>query len=164
MRIQELLFKTLEGYQRVTTKGANTATPFVLEPFGRNTAAAVAAAALQVQGAHGDEAVLLILPADHLITDQAAFAAAVAAEVAGPDAVDANAAREMGSEDFSYMLEARPGAYLFMGTGPGAIAGGDSLRRTAAVLPRAARWRRTLPRIPCSRIWRRKPRATSAVS
>ena len=28
--------------------------------------------------------------------------------------------REMGSEDFSYMLEARPGAYLFMGMGPGA--------------------------------------------
>ncbi len=28
--------------------------------------------------------------------------------------------REMGSEDFSYMLEARPGAYLFLGTGPGA--------------------------------------------
>ena len=26
----------------------------------------------------------------------------------------------MGGEDFSYMLEARPGAYLFLGTGPGA--------------------------------------------
>ena len=51
---------------------------------------------------------------------ETAFAAAVAAEVAGPDAVDANSAREMGSEDFSYMLEARPGAYLFLGTGPGA--------------------------------------------
>jgi mannose-1-phosphate guanylyltransferase len=75
---QDLLFKTLEEYQRVTTKGANTNTPVVLEPFGRNTAAAVAAAALQVQGAHGDEAVLLILPADHLITDQAAFVSAVA--------------------------------------------------------------------------------------
>lgn len=36
------------------------------------------------------------------------------------DAVDGDANREMGSEDFSYMLEARPGAYLFMGTGPGA--------------------------------------------
>jgi hippurate hydrolase len=26
----------------------------------------------------------------------------------------------MGSEDFAYMLEARTGAYLFLGTGPGA--------------------------------------------
>ncbi len=49
-----------------------------------------------------------------------AFAAEVAREVAGAALVDAAAGREMGAEDFSYMLEARPGAYLFMGTGPGA--------------------------------------------
>jgi hippurate hydrolase len=48
------------------------------------------------------------------------FAADVAGEVVGEAAVDARAGREMGSEDFSYMLEARPGAYLFLGTGPGA--------------------------------------------
>jgi amidohydrolase len=52
--------------------------------------------------------------------DEAEFAADVAREVVGPDHVDARANREMGSEDFSYMLEARPGAYLFLGTGPGA--------------------------------------------
>jgi amidohydrolase len=52
--------------------------------------------------------------------DQAAFAADVAREVSGESAVDANGKREMGSEDFSYMLEARPGAYLFMGIGDGA--------------------------------------------
>ena len=51
---------------------------------------------------------------------EAEFAAEVAREVSGPEAVNANAAKEMGSEDFSYMLEARPGAYLFLGTGPGA--------------------------------------------
>lgn len=51
---------------------------------------------------------------------QASFAAEVAAEVSGEAAVQADSPREMGSEDFSYMLEARPGAYLFMGTGPGA--------------------------------------------
>jgi amidohydrolase len=48
------------------------------------------------------------------------FAAEVAREVAGSANVDAEAGREMGAEDFSYMLEARPGAYLFLGTGPGA--------------------------------------------
>ena len=52
--------------------------------------------------------------------DEAAFAAQVAAEIVGPDATNGNANRKMGSEDFSYMLEARPGAYLFLGTGPGA--------------------------------------------
>jgi hippurate hydrolase len=52
--------------------------------------------------------------------DNAAFASKVAAEVVGADCVNGNSVREMGSEDFSYMLESRPGAYLFMGTGPGA--------------------------------------------
>ncbi len=52
--------------------------------------------------------------------DETDFAADVAREVVGPDLVDARSNREMGSEDFSYMLEARPGAYLFLGTGPGA--------------------------------------------
>lgn len=51
---------------------------------------------------------------------EAAFAAEVAREVVGADAVDEDANKEMGSEDFSYMLESRPGAYLFLGIGPGA--------------------------------------------
>ena len=59
-------------------------------------------------------------PATINTPEKADFAAEVAAEIVGEAAVDARAYREMGSEDFSYMLEARPGAYLFMGTGPGA--------------------------------------------
>ena len=51
---------------------------------------------------------------------EAAFAAEVAREVAGASAVDDAAGREMGAEDFAYMLEKRPGAYLFLGQGPGA--------------------------------------------
>ena len=50
----------------------------------------------------------------------AAFAAEVAREISGNEAVNDAANREMGSEDFSYMLQSRPGAYLFLGTGPGA--------------------------------------------
>jgi amidohydrolase len=52
--------------------------------------------------------------------DKTAFAVEVARDVAGESAVNAEGGREMGAEDFSYMLEARPGAYLFLGTGPGA--------------------------------------------
>ncbi|MBD3780446.1 MAG: amidohydrolase [Micrococcales bacterium] len=51
--------------------------------------------------------------------DEAEFAATVAEEIAGTGRVERRAAREMGAEDFSYMLETRPGAYLFMGTGEG---------------------------------------------
>jgi amidohydrolase len=52
---------------------------------------------------------------------RAAFAAEVAAEIVGVDRVDPAATREMGAEDFSFMLEARPGAYLFLGQGPGPV-------------------------------------------
>lgn len=48
------------------------------------------------------------------------FAAGVARDVAGVGAVNASAGRRMGAEDFSYMLGARPGAYLFLGQGAGA--------------------------------------------
>lgn len=51
---------------------------FLLEPTGRNTAAAIAMAALAVRDAHGPDGMMLVLAADHLIRDQAAFALAVA--------------------------------------------------------------------------------------
>ncbi len=52
----------------------------VLEPLGRNTAPAIALGALQALTRDAD-ALLLVLPADHLIGDSAAFAAAVAQAV-----------------------------------------------------------------------------------
>ncbi len=52
--------------------------------------------------------------------DETAFAVKVAAEVAGEAGVNGDSGREMGAEDFSYMLNVRPGSYLFVGQGPGA--------------------------------------------
>ena len=49
---------------------------------------------------------------------QAAFAASVARDVSGETAVDFDMTPLMGAEDFSYMLEARPGAFIFIGNGP----------------------------------------------
>ena len=51
---------------------------------------------------------------------QTEFAAEVAAEIAGRNGVDANADPVMGAEDFSFMLEARPGAFIFVGNGDSA--------------------------------------------
>lgn len=48
---------------------------------------------------------------------ETAFAAQVAAEVAGSANVESDTAPVMGGEDFSYMLEARPGAFVFIGNG-----------------------------------------------
>jgi amidohydrolase len=41
-----------------------------------------------------------------------------AASVAGPQAVDGDMPASLGAEDFSYMAEARPGAFIFIGNGP----------------------------------------------
>jgi mannose-1-phosphate guanylyltransferase/mannose-6-phosphate isomerase len=50
---------------------------YLLEPKGRNTAPAIALAVRHIQKTHGDDAVCLVLAADHLISDDAAFEKAV---------------------------------------------------------------------------------------
>lgn len=72
---RELFFKTEDEYREINH--SRMATSFILEPFGRNTSAAVVAAALHVSKTYGNDATLLILAADHLISDHAAFADAV---------------------------------------------------------------------------------------
>lgn len=50
--------------------------PLVLEPFGRNTAPALMLAALAAQ-AEGEDPVMVVMPADHVIQDESAFRQAV---------------------------------------------------------------------------------------
>ena len=52
--------------------------------------------------------------------DETQFAAEVARAVAGEAKVDTDKAPVMGAEDFAYMLEARPGAFIFCGNGESA--------------------------------------------
>ena len=77
---REFFFKTEDELREVNSKGVSTA--YILEPAGRNTAAAIAVAALQVVERHGVDAVMLVLAADHMISNQPAFAAAVGEAVA----------------------------------------------------------------------------------
>ena len=72
---RELFFKTEDEFREVNT--AKLGTSFILEPFGRNTAAAIAAAALQMTKANGEDTIMLVLAADHLISHQGAFSDAV---------------------------------------------------------------------------------------
>jgi hippurate hydrolase len=51
---------------------------------------------------------------------QTGFAASVATEIAGAENVNSNAAPTMGAEDFAFMLNTRPGAFIFMGNGDSA--------------------------------------------
>ena len=51
--------------------------------------------------------------------DEVSKAVCAAREISGDARVDDDQGREMGAEDFAYMLEERPGAYLFLGQGDG---------------------------------------------
>ncbi|MDR3435421.1 M20 aminoacylase family protein [Telmatospirillum sp.] len=51
--------------------------------------------------------------------DPALIAAGAATAVVGPDRVDPESRPSMGSEDFAFLLQACPGAYIRIGAGPG---------------------------------------------
>jgi mannose-1-phosphate guanylyltransferase/mannose-6-phosphate isomerase len=66
-------FVAAEQLRDIGVDGAS----IILEPMRRNTAPAIAVAALHAL-ASGTDPILLVLPSDHVIKDQAAFAAAIA--------------------------------------------------------------------------------------
>ncbi len=70
---QEHRFIVLEQLEQIDLQ----AQMLLLEPFGRNTAPAVAMAALQLV-AEGRDELMLVLPADHVLDDQQAFRQALA--------------------------------------------------------------------------------------
>lgn len=72
---RELLFLTADAYAEAAVPSISNT--FLLEPVGRDTAPAVALAALHAAAAQGEKTILLVLPSDHLIQDEAAFAKAV---------------------------------------------------------------------------------------
>ena len=69
---QDYLFLTRDVLKQVNDPPQSQ---YILEPKGRNTAPAIALAALACAKAYGPDAVMLVLPADHLIPDTKAFVA-----------------------------------------------------------------------------------------
>ena len=68
---RELFFYTKDDYELLGL--GEVSHTFLLEPFGRNSSAAIALAAHYAKEEYGEDSVLLILPADHLIDKQSAF-------------------------------------------------------------------------------------------
>lgn len=106
---RDYYFKTRDEYQACTSFAKQT---FLLEPCGRNTMPAVALAALQVIASRGSEACMLVLPADHLISNLPAFASAV------------DNARTLAEEDYLVTFGIQPTAAE---TGFGYIEAGDKI-------------------------------------
>jgi hippurate hydrolase len=103
--------------ERVELRGtARSLDPGVQDLIEERMRAVVTATA----AAHGAEAQLRYergYPVTVNAAAQTDFAARVAAEVVGAARVDAETPPVMGAEDFSYMLNARPGAFIFVGNG-----------------------------------------------
>ncbi len=78
---EEHRFLVAEQLQQIGIKPS----ALILEPVGRNTAPAIAVAALQAM-ADGSDPVLVILPSDHVIGDEAAFRAAIVAAMPAAEA------------------------------------------------------------------------------
>ncbi|WP_420963311.1 mannose-1-phosphate guanylyltransferase/mannose-6-phosphate isomerase [Brucella sp. IR073] len=74
---REFLFRAVDAYAEAKERAARENT-FLLKPLERGTAGAVALAALHAAQTAGPEAILLVLPADHLLHDEAVFAQSVA--------------------------------------------------------------------------------------
>lgn len=72
---RELLFLTLDEYESTNVDFPRN--NFILEPFGRNTAPAIIAGAIEIKEKYGEDAVMIILSADHLIQNESAFNDAV---------------------------------------------------------------------------------------
>jgi len=70
--------------------------------------------------------------------DQTGFAETVARELVGTDRVDGDVPPSMGGEDFSYMLQQRPGAYVFLGNGDSSDLHTDTYDFNDEVIPTGA--------------------------
>jgi len=71
-----------------------------------------------------------IYPATINTPREAAFAADVAERLLGAEHVDRDMEPSMGAEDFSFMLQVKPGAYLRIGQGGSSGAGSTSLHNS----------------------------------
>ncbi|VAW21186.1 N-acetyl-L,L-diaminopimelate deacetylase [hydrothermal vent metagenome] len=67
--------------------------------------------------------------------DQTRFAVKIASEIVGADKVNDNTNPVMGGEDFSYMANARPGAFIFIGNGNSAELHQDSYDFNDEIIP-----------------------------
>ncbi len=103
----------LRGTCRTLTPESRAMAEAAIKRIAENTAAAYGGTA-RLEYEHG-------YPVTSNHPDQTDFAISVAREVAGEAAVITDVEPVMGGEDFSYMLEARPGAFIFAGNGDTAM-------------------------------------------
>ena len=120
----------MRGTTRSMTEGVRDLAQRRVEEIVRGTAQALGAVAT-IDYRRG-------YPVTVNAAENTGFAAEVARGVAG--AVNTDVAPMMAAEDFSYMLNARPGAYIFVGNGDTAMVHHPAYNFDDAVIPFGASW------------------------
>ena len=105
-----------QAVMRGTVRAFSSETMMLIEQNIGRIASGVAAGF----GATAELDFRLIFPPLVNDADEAGFIADTAADLVGEDNVNRNGNLVMASEDFSYMLDRRPGAYIQIGNGDGA--------------------------------------------
>lgn len=98
----------------------------------------IAAGVAQAMGASAEVSFRLIFAPTVNAPRQAEFAARICAEIVGEENVEQATPATMGSEDFSFMLEAVPGCYIQIGNGPSSSIHNPSYEFNDAALPYGA--------------------------
>jgi len=122
--VSTTMFHAGTAFNIIPTRAELVGTVRTLDPGVRSMAEArlreIAAGTARLFGANAEVSYRYGYPATVNHAREAALATGIAREVFGAAAVDGDTMPMMGGEDFSYMLEARPGAYLFIGNGDSA--------------------------------------------
>jgi amidohydrolase len=114
-------FHAGEAYNIIPSTARVAGTVRTLTPGDRDLAESrIRAIVSGIAAAHGATAVIDYdrnYPVTRNHPRETEFAAKVAGEIVSAKNVDAESPPMLGGEDFSYMLEARPGAFIFIGQG-----------------------------------------------
>ncbi len=103
--------------ERVTMLGTARSFRAATQDFIERRLGEIVAGIAAAQGLEGQLTYRRGYPPTLNHAQQAGFGADAAAEIAGDRRVDRAPAPSMGAEDFSFMLQRRPGAYIWMGNG-----------------------------------------------
>ena len=101
----------------VTLNGTIRSLQADIRQFGENELRNMAEGTARTFGARAEVEIRPGYPVTFNHANETAIAGRVAGMISGENNVELNAQPLMGGEDFSYMLEARPGAFIFVGNG-----------------------------------------------
>ena len=104
----------------VAVSGTVRAIGPALQDFAEREIQAVAQGIARSFGADAEFKYMRSVPATFNHPEETKLAIAAARSLVGADCVDDAVRVGMGAEDFSYMLQERPGAYIYVGNGPSA--------------------------------------------